>query len=199
MKKKLFLIGCVITMGLLALLLRDLAREGIVIPLMKAFRVFDFIPQILLWFSFILAMFLLACKSLNRWSLPVPGIPSRGKNFAGRIEVLAGLIRKSRKGIYYKRRLSQYLGKLTLETLAYRERQTREIMKERLRSGTLDIPPEILAYLQAGMQWDSASSGKRKKMGTRSVEQGSPLDLDYERVVEFLEREVEDFYGIEKH
>jgi hypothetical protein len=198
MKKKLFLIGCVITMVLLALLLKDLAREAIVIPILKVFRTFDFFPQILLWFSFVLAMFLIACKSLTRWSLPVSGIPSRKKNFEGRIEVLAGLIRKSHKGIYYKRRLSQYLGKLTLETLACRERQTAEIMKERLRSGTLDVPPEILAYLQAGIQWGSAYSGRRKK-GARLVDQGSPLDLDYERVVEFLEHEMEDFYGIEKH
>jgi len=197
MKRNLLPIGLGLAIGLLALLLRDFVREEVLIPLLKLVRFVEDLPQNMLWFFFLGIMVFLAYKSLNKWR--PPGLKARRPktDHRGQIAVLAGLIEQARQGGYFRGRLAEYLAELTVETLAHQERLTPEITKERLRSGTLDVPPEILAYLRAGLMSDSAHYRKRGKMRFRSKAQGSPLDLDPGRVVEFLEHRLEVFGGIQ--
>ena len=108
----------------------------------------------------------------------------------GRVEVLTGLIKRSHKGGYFEERLTQYLCDLTLETLAYRDRVTPEVIKEQLHSDLLDIPHEILVYLRVGLKRDAFLFNKGKKIFLESDEQGSAPDLDHERLVIFLENQL---------
>jgi hypothetical protein len=158
-------------------------REKVIIPFLKVLRFFDDLPQDLIWFFFIGIILFFAYKTLIKWK--VSGFKSRRTQVRnpGQIEVLAELMRKANQGDYFRERLAQYLCDLTLKILAHRERLTPEIMKERLKSGTLDVPPEILVYLQAGLIWDSPHHRKREKTQL--------LDLDPGRIVQFLEHQLD--------
>jgi hypothetical protein len=191
MNRNLLPIGLGLTIVLLALLLRDFVREKVIIPFLKVLRFFDDLPQDLIWFFFIGVILFFAYKTLIKWKMA--GFKSRRTPVVnpGQIEVLAELMRKANQGDYFRERLAQYLGDLTLKILAHRERLTPEMIKERLKSGTLDVPPEILLYLQAGLLWDSPHHRKREKMHLRSTAHDSPLDLDPKRIVQFLEHQLE--------
>ena len=104
---------------------------------------------------------------------------------------MAGLLKRSHKGGYFKERLAEYLCDLILETLAYRERVTPEIIKERLSSGTVDVPHDILAYLKVGLKHDLHITQKRKRNFLRSDDRPFVLDLDPERIITYLENELE--------
>ena len=197
MKRNLLPIGLGLTIGLLALFLRDFVREEVVIPLLKLVRFVEDLPQNMLWFFFLGIMVFFAYKSLNKWRPPGLKVRRPKTSHRGQIELLVGLIEQARQEGYFRERLARYLGELTLETLALQERLTPEIMKEHLRSGTLDVPPEILDYLRAGLISDSPHYGKRGKMYFRSEAQSSPLELDPGLVVEFLEHQLEGFSGIQ--
>ncbi|MBL7174625.1 MAG: hypothetical protein ISS66_02250 [Desulfobacteraceae bacterium] len=183
MNRNLLPIGLGLTIVLLALLLRDFVRGKIIIPFLKVVRFVDDLPQDLIWFFFIGIIVFFAYKTLIKWKMP--GFKSRRTQVInpGQIEVLAELIRKANQGYYFRERLTQYLCDLTLKILAHRERLTPEIMKERLKSGTLDVPPEIMVYLQAGLIWDSPHHQKSEKTPL--------LDLDPKLVVQFLEHQLE--------
>jgi hypothetical protein len=183
MNRNLLPIGLGLTIVLLALLLRDFVRGKVIIPFLKVVRFVDDLPQDLIWFFFIGIIVFFAYKTLIRWKMP--GFKSRRTQVInpGQIEVLAELIRKANQGNYFRERLTQYLCDLTLKILAHRERLTPEIMKERLKSGTLDVPPEIMVYLQAGLIWDSPHHRKSEKIPL--------LDLDTKRIVQFLEHQLE--------
>ena len=187
MNRKLLLIGLGFAIVFMALLLRDFVRDSLIIPLLKLIRFVDDLPQDLLWFFFLGIILFFAYKSLIKWEIPGFKVRRSKVNHRGQIEVLADLIGKADEGDYFRERLVQYLCELTLEILAYRERLTPAIIKERLRSGTLNVPPEIMAYLQAGLIWDSHHYRKMGRIRLRSNTQGSPLDLEPMRVVEFLE------------
>jgi hypothetical protein len=183
MNRNLLPIGLGLTIILLALLLRDFVRGNVIIPFLKVLRFLDDLPQDLIWFFFIGIILFFAYKTLIKWKIPWSKSRRTQVKNQGQIEVLAELIRKANQGDYFRERLAQYLGDLTLNILAHRERLTPEIMKERLKSGTLDVPPEILVYLQAGLIWDSPHHRRREKT--------PQLDLDPKRIVQFLEHQLE--------
>jgi hypothetical protein len=183
MNRNLLPIGLGLTIVLLALLLKDFVRGKVIIPFLKVLRFVDDLPQDLIWFFFIGIILFFAYKTLIKWKIPWSKSRRTQVVNQGQIEVLAELIRKANQGDYFRERLAQYLCDLTLKIIAHRERLTPEIMKERLKSGTLDVPPEILAYLQAGLIWDSPHYRKREKTPL--------LDLDLKRIVQFLEHQLE--------
>ena len=195
MKQKLFYIGLAFAVCILALLLKDLVREGVVIPIIMFFRFIDEIPQIVIWFLCIGIMVMVAYNSISKRSFSIPEFRRSKRRHRGRIEQLSDMIKKARQGGYFGAQLSKYLGDLILKTMALRERLTREIIKERLEAGTLDAPPDILAYMQRGLLEDSFHYQKRRKGLSRSEAQDSPHDPDPGKVVEFLEHQLEDFNG----
>ncbi|MBW2092060.1 MAG: hypothetical protein JRI34_08055 [Deltaproteobacteria bacterium] len=193
MKKMMAFLGLTSAIALLSLVLRDFVREGIVIPVFKIIWVAGSLPQDFYWIFFLGVAVVIAARSLNKWSLP--NFRTRGKQVRqpGQLEYLADLIERARHGTYTKERLARYLGELTLDILAYQERQELEVIKRHLRSGTLNVPAEIMAYLQAALLWDSSYHREERKRRLKHKEPPSPLDLEPERVMEFLERKLEGY------
>ncbi len=197
MKSRLSTIVLAVAIALTALLLKDFVRNGIVIPLLEVLQLIDDLPRMAIWLFFIGIMLIPAYTSLKERGRPAFRTRLRMKSQLGRIETLASLIRKARMGDYFRERLSRYLGELALETLAYRERLPLVEIKNRLRSGSLDLPPEIRSYLQAGLLGDYSNYQENKLSFFRSEGQTSPLDLDPIRVVKFLEQQLEAYNGIQ--
>lgn len=181
----------------LAVLLVDLAREAVAIPVWYLIfvgnLVLGFLPQPLLWSLFLAIVLLIAVKSLTRRRKHA----AKGRRkieviYPGRVRALLRWIQNADEGVYFKQRLAQHLGKLAVETQAYRERLAPGSIKQRLDN--LDAPPEIQAYLQAGLTpFVQPSTGPLAlfKRWLRPDTSTSPLDLDPERAVQFLEHQLE--------
>lgn len=171
----------------MALFMRDFVREGIIIPFFKLARLFQSFPQEVLWFFFLGLVVYVAAKSLKNWEIQKRKNKKTKTEQLGRIESLAILIKQARQGTYTRERLARRLGELTLQTLAYQERHSLDAMKARLRRGDLNVPPDILNYLQAGLSWEHAFHQRKGRWPFRKQILSSPLDLDPLEVVEFIE------------
>jgi hypothetical protein len=178
---------------ILALALPDLTREAIVVPIWYAIWIgqllFHAIPQAILWALLFTIALVVAVRSLLKRS-QFEEEPEIEPICTGQVHVLLRWI-QSQEGDYFKHCLAQHLGRLTLETLAYRERLTLMEIRPLMRS--LDAPPEVRAYLQAGLTPLPSRPGgllSRLLHGLGLRRATSPLDLHPEVVVQFVERQL---------
>ena len=194
MRNRFLPLGLILLLAiLLTLASHNYMREAIVSPLLYLFwigrLIFESIPQIVIWALFLFIALLVAAKSLvkkrshSEQSQP-PQTPE-----PERIEGWLKLLRRANQDDYYKWQLAQRLQKLTLEALAHNERLELKQVRQDLAAGKLDIPPEIQAYLEAGMTSFSHFLGAKSHIRLRR--QSSPLDLKPEQVINFLEDKVD--------
>ena len=191
MKRYWFLIVSVVAVGLMAIFMRGFVREGIIIPLFRMARFFQGFPQEVLWFFFLGLTMYLGAKSQKNWEIKKQKKKYSKIEQTGRIQNLAAVIKQARRGTYSRERLARILGELTLQTMAHRERHNLDAIKDRFRRGALNVPPDILAYLQAGLSWEHSVHQKKGRWFFRKEVQVSPLDLDPYRVIEFIESVLE--------
>jgi len=180
--------------AILALALPDLTREAIVVPIWYVIwmgqLLFRAIPQALLWALLFTIALVVAVRSLRKRP-QFEEKPEIEPIYTGQVHVLLRWIQHREKRGYCKHRLAQHLGRLTLETLAHQRQLTSGEIKWHL--GSLDAPPEVRAYLQAGLTPTPSRPGGRlsrllDRLGWRRAT--SPLDLDPEIVVQFVERQL---------
>jgi hypothetical protein len=180
--------------AVLTFFLRGLMRENIVGPLVYLAWVgqliFLSIPQIGLWAIFIFIALIIALRSLAKERTPRPKEPMPEAGRTKRIATWAKLIRQVDEDFYYQWQLAQALLKLTVQALANNERVERSEIRRRLEQGIIeDMPPEILAYLQAGMTSFAHFSEKKPRFGWGK--HTSPLDVDPAQVIQYLEDKIE--------
>lgn len=190
MRKQLLSLGIILITALaLAPLIRDFMREFVVIPLLYAFWIgriiYDAIPQVVFWSCFLVVALLLASASLLRPGKPKSKTYEAKTGQRGRVETWANLIRQAPQEDYYQWRLAQPLRELILETLAYEARLSAKEIKQGLMDDQLNLPPEIRTYLQASLKSLTYLPAPRFPFGSRGPT--SPLTLDPELVVQFLE------------
>ncbi len=181
----------------LRLILLDFVRDTLAVPLSAIFQVgqalIRAIPQLPLWAFLIVLALLIAMNSLSQKRKAVQG-QGRVKAFLpGPVQVLVQWLRHRGRGYYFKRRLAHRLGRLAAEMLVPHEqlasRQARQLLEQ------LDAPPEVRAYLLAGLGPEFAESPRppsllvRLRELLRASTRRTPLDLDPEVVVHFLERQ----------
>lgn len=176
----------------LAYIFRNFIREAIVMPvaylLWSARLLFESLPQIVVWIALLLVAFVLAIGSLIPRIKPRPRTPGDEAGVRGQVETLARRIDLAKRGYYFRWHLAQRLSELAIDVLAQRQRASREQIRQQLLAGALDIPDGIRAYLNADLTIGSAAiaaSSLRQRLRLRLP--SSPLDLDPESVVSFLE------------
>jgi hypothetical protein len=202
MRRSLTVVALILLISIpLAIILRGFTREVLLSILVHlswlAGLYINSIPQPILWVAFVLVVFVVAARSLiKRRSTPETKTEVERLR-TGRVHNLMRAIHRTSQGIYFKWRLAQRLLSLTLEVLAHQERTTPLQMKERLKSGRLGAPPEIEAYLLTGLtpvlsrRTNLITRMKQIFAPTRPI---SPLELDPERVVRFIEDQMENEY-----
>lgn len=191
---------------LLALVLRDIARDLFLVELRRAYRdarfLFESLPQIVIWGLLLVALFVVAVKSLYRRRRPLEKVNEEDVQSRGRVLALTRWIQRTSKGDYFTWSLARYLGDLACEAMAYQERATPEQLKRRLRAGRLDLPPtgsaEIRDYLEFGRNPLFATpagffSRIRARLGTGA--RPPSFDPALEDVVEFLEEQLKEAGG----
>jgi hypothetical protein len=132
----------------------------------------------------------MAIKSLFKFRSSAPGIDYTPKDRATRVGDWANLLRRINKDVYYRWQLAHSLQRLTVETLAHNERTTIKEIRQRLSDGKLDILPEIQAYLLAGIVSIGHFSEPKSRFRLRK-KQSTPLDLNPELVIQFLEDQID--------
>jgi hypothetical protein len=199
MRRRLILLGLIILISIpLVATLRSFTRDYVMalIPrLLWIVRLFiSSIPQLFFWFLFLSISLFIAGRSLIKHRRPAPTSSTSITPLAGRVQALMHAIDRTSQGVYFKWRLAQHLLGLTLETMAYRERVSPDEMRQRLKSGTLIMPPTIKGYLQTGLTpVYTAPAGLFSRIKQR-LRQGviiSPLDLNPETIIQFLEDQLE--------
>jgi len=199
MRKRLIGVSLILLISIpLAIILSEFTREVLLSFLLRLswfVRLYmDSLPQPILWAVFISIAIVVAARSmLKRRS--TPEVTSEAARLRmGRVHNLMQAISRTSEGLYFKWRLAQHLLGLTLEMLAHQERTSQDRVRERLKSGGLDAPSEIEAYLLAGLTPVLSTRSNlitRLKQAIMPTHRISPLDLDPDRVIQFLEDQLE--------
>lgn len=190
-RKPLFIILFSILCLTAAFAFRKLIYQIVIIPLAYVWWVltlyYHLLPQGVIW---ILLIFIILFTALRGLLPEIPigrPIPLKKKKVQGPIESLSELIHKGSEGNYYKWSVANRLGRAARELLDQRE--GRQLKKKFTRlTGRSWLPPnEVAAYLEAGLNGTFADYPKRS--WSRSPR--TPLDLDPQQVIEYLESELE--------
>ena len=158
--------GIVVIIAALVLMLvvRDFVRQAIVVPLSYiawlAGLVLNSFPQSTYWAILLAAGILVAWKSLGsprRWFLQRNATPIIAESpqlslLAARQAQLAQI----NESAFAREKTANDLRELMVQVLAYQERQSSDDIEQRIRNGTLVVPPEIHALLTDWQHWFAA-------------------------------------------
>jgi hypothetical protein len=186
--------------GLLTLIINGTIGELVVVPLLllwwAAQVLYASIPQALLWGIFVAIAVLLVAKSFPWSSAPLPPAAPQTA-LLGRVADWSRWLRDSRRDDHSRWRLAQRLSQLAVETLAFREQCPAQEISRRLDDGSLDIPPQLRAYLQAGRAPYWPKPKLRRRFGWRAQENAhaDPLAIDPQLVIDYLEETVQHTIG----
>ena len=177
--------------------LRGWVQETLVTPLLYAVWLAQLllasVPQALLWAVFLVLLLRVAAGSLRagrQARLVRPAYQASAQR--GRVQTLARWIHSTRRE-YFKRQLARHLGELAVQVTQPHELLSAAEISAALRSGQMDAPPEILAYFRAGLDIYSRPASLLTRLAWIFGKQAptSPLDLELEQVVRFLEHQSE--------
>jgi hypothetical protein len=189
-RRGLALIGILVIAMLLAFPLREAVYELIVIPLaylawlLKLFYLS--LSQAIWWIAVIVIVLL----SIGRSLLPEIKLGRESITYQkaerGSVEALASALKKREKGIYFKWLVANRLGKLAYQILLQREHGKPRSVFAPLTTVGWDATPDIQQYLEKGLR---GSFAEYPNAGWHSfaTPEKTPLDLDVNEVVEFLE------------
>lgn len=198
-KRFLPLIGVLGLAAILGFFIKDFVRVVIVEPLLQVFWLVSLflqsLPQFLFWMLFVLVALIIAVRSLGRGKRVDEPVRRQGGPPGGPVAVWSRLIQHAEAGGYSKWQLSQSLAKLSWALLGDGERLSAQQIDARIKAGQFDLPPEISAYFQAGMMPYQPVSKLKSRLSLRKS--STPLDLNPEQVIRFLEDELNPLKGHE--
>ena len=199
MKRLLWLLALVLLLATaFAFLIQDLVGEELAVELLRLYwaarLTVESLPQVLIWLAFLVFALVAAVASLSLPGLLPREVERPRSKTPGRVQVLARWIQRATEGEYYRWRLAQHLGAVAREVITYRERVDPQDLAEALRSGRLDLPPNIQDYLYARPNYSARTAmSLRSWLGQWLGRAAGPPrpDLGLESVVRFLEEEME--------
>ena len=191
-KRLLVLIGAIIVAGLLAVPLRQMIYESIVVP--AAFIAWNFnllyrsFSQGVWWAAiFIIVLFMLLFSLIPQPKFRYQREAKRNPP-VGQVEDLATSLGKAERGIYFKWLIANRLGKLAYQILLHRESGRPRSVFAPLVGMDWEPRKELQTYLETGLHGSFADYPQKRTFGPP---QKTPLDLDIVEAVEFLESQVE--------
>ena len=188
--RRLAVLGIILIAALLAFPLRDTVYQLVVIPLAYIAWLLKLLYLSLsqaIWWIGVLVIVLLA---LGQSLLPEIKLGRESITYKkaerGSIEALAVALGKRHKGVYFKWLVANRLGKLAYQLLLQREQGRARSVFAPLTATGWDAAPAVQEYLEKGLrgsfaEYPSAGWGSFAPPGK------TPLDLNVQEVVEFLE------------
>jgi len=161
---------------------------------------FQAIPQAALWLVLVLTLYLMAGLKwlepighwwFDRWQPRGEGLPD-ASGHGGRVATLARWLKRQHSGPFSRHFVQNALSELAVEMLAHEYRVSTAQIRARLAEQALELPPEISAYLAAGLElWPAEPSGWWRAWPSRLglVRPATPgaMEADMEHVLKFLE------------
>ncbi len=189
MRRRLILAAlAVLPVIVMAFLVEGFVREIVVVPLLYVFWIgrlfFASIPQFIFWLLFLVVALVVAGKSLAKRQV-VSRRRERERWQQGRVEEWLRMIEQRHSGAYFRWRFSHRIGILLLQALAHEERIDLRQARRSFENRSLAVPPAVRSFLWAGMMAYNPMGETTRLL--RWQRQSSPLDLDPEEAVQFLE------------
>jgi hypothetical protein len=198
-RQRLLLIGLTLLLAIpLVLLLRDFTRDVLLAEVMLfvwSLRVIlGSLPQLPIWLLFVILVFFISAVTLLGPRKPEPEPPQIAGPCPGQVGFLATRLRRVAKGEYFRWDLARYVSGLVLDVLAYRQRTSAVRLRQRLRVGDLDVPPDIEAYLRVGQSpiyTLSANLASRVKRLFSPETWAPSIERDIEKAIHYMEDQLE--------
>jgi len=190
-QRPIFIFSIAVLCLLTAYVLRNLIYEIIIVPFAYLWWVlglyYRFLPQVAIWVLLIAVILFTAIRGLLM-EIPVgKRMLVKKKKSEGPVEALSLLVQKSKQGNYYKWLIANRLGKSARELLDQREARGIKQKFTRLKGRGWNPPKDVEAYLESGVNGSFADYPQRTWAGSPST----PLDLNPQKVIEYLESEME--------
>jgi hypothetical protein len=176
----------------LAFPLREWVQRTIITPLavilwgMNLF--YRSMPQLLWWVVLALVVIVMLIGSLAPPEIFLPLERGKAKTPQGPVESLSLAIRKRRDGVYFKWLIANRLSKLAFQMLVQRDAGEYRSIFAPLVGVEWQPAPSLQKYLEVGLRGsfaDYPESERASRLGD------SPLDLEIQEAVEFLEDHLE--------
>lgn len=174
-----------------AFVFRKTIYEIVIVPLAYLWWLitlyYRLLPQLGIWILLISVIIFTAVRGLLMEIRIDRTVHLKKKVSQGPVESLSSLIHKSDQGSYYKWVIANRLGKVARELLDQREGRQIKQKFTRLMGRGWNPPEEVESYLEAGLNGSFADYPKR----SWSRAPHTPLDVNQQQVIEYLESEME--------
>lgn len=174
-----------------AFVFRNMIYETVIVPLAYLWWLitlyYRLLPQVGIWIVLIFIILFAGARGLLMEIKIGRTIKLHKKNSQGPVETLSSLIQKSDQGSYYKWTIANRLGRVARELLDQREGRQVKQKFTRLTGRDWNPPKDVGAYLESGVNGSFADYPKR----TWSRSPRTPLDVNPQQVIEYLESEME--------
>ncbi len=185
-------LGVLAIVAIMAFALRDVIERDVIVPLAYLWWLINLLyhafPQSVLWIVLVAGVFLIAVSSFTTDKIRMGVREEKKKVVKGPVEDLASWLIRNRHGNYFKWVVARRLGLLSREIRLHEARQAAR-PDEGAAAGDWNPPREVDAYLESGLN-GSFADYPRPRWPWQSPEK-TPLDLNPEAAVEFLESELE--------
>jgi hypothetical protein len=172
--------------------LQDLIRSTLFVPLSYLFWGLNImylsVAQLVYWALLVIGVALMAFGSLYGKERARQWVEEKSAPLQGPLQATAGQISKAGKGTYYKWVIANRMGKLARSVLSFRDGAAMPANSP-LAGRDWDPPAEVGAYLESGLTRTFADYPRRRWF-SRPVE--TPFDIDLNRVLAYLESQMED-------
>lgn len=192
-RRLLLVLGLLIIAGLLALLLRDIVYEVIILPM--AFIGWQLglwyrsLAQSIWWLLIVVLVLFILGSSLLPQEETAQRKQTVSKPKRGQVEQLSVEIGRVQGGIYFKWLVANRLGKLAYQILLHRESgRTRSVFAP-LVGTDWEPSKDLQTYLETGLHGSFADFPNSNR--PFAAPQQTPLDYKVDDAVKFLESQVE--------
>ena len=187
------LLGALFLALVLAFALQDVIRETLIIPLAYLWWVlglyYNAFPQMILWISMVVIVLLMLFGSLGSDVVRIRHVEEDVKPLKGAVEGLAISLEKADRGIYVKWQIAHRLGKLARDLLIQRGDRVSKKATGPLIGRDWHPSQPVEEYLDVGLNGSFADYPNPPWPIGRP--KPTPLDLDVNEAVEFLEAQME--------
>jgi hypothetical protein len=184
--------GALIIALILAFPLQDMIRKIVIVPLAYLWWalgiLYSSFPQVVVWILLLVVVTFILIGSLTGNRLRTPREKLKVRPALGQVEGLADGLVKMRRGTYYKWQVANRLGRLARDFLI--QRGDRANTKDLSPLAGRDWQPTqpVDAYLDTGLRGSFADFPNSR--WRFSPPERTPLDIDVEEVVGFLESQI---------
>ncbi|MGE5250765.1 MAG: hypothetical protein ACM3QS_11230 [Bacteroidota bacterium] len=184
--------GALILALLLAFPFRGFLERRVILPaaylLWVLWVFYTTMPQLLWWALAVLVIAFLIGTSLSPGERYAPRFRPDPKPPVGPLEELARSLGKSGDGVYFKWLVANRLGKLAHRMLVQREGNRSRSVFAPLVGTDWHPAPRVQSYLETGLHGSFSDYPESQRSGPPAA---SPLNLDVEEAVSFLESQLE--------